>query len=151
MAQAKAKTSYWFLWWIVDDAKLAKEIARYGERNPFKTARGVSALCLLLSVVITIVVVALKVFPANALIDAGISLFLALFCYLGHRWALLSAMAWWTLEKGVSIVESLTGSNGGFIFTNLIWWAAYMGAFWLAFRVEQERRRPKVLVADVFE
>ena len=152
--ETKKKTSWnWLLWWLVDPTELATEVEKYPSRNPLKTARGVGALCLLLSVVITLACVAFKIVAASAVLDASISLLLAAFIYFGHRWAMLAAMAWWTLEKVVSIVDAFQGAAtaGAQFIPQVIWWCVYMHAFWLAFRVEQARRKPAAVAVNVFD
>lgn len=141
MTKSEKPKQHWLLWWVIDPAELNTEITKYPSRSIFKTARGVSAACLLLSVVITLGLAALKMIPADAIFDAVISLVLALFVYLGHRWAMLAAMAWWTLEKVTSLFGGLSIATGGLVVTQVIWWCVYMHAFWLAFRVEQARRK----------
>ena len=84
----------------------------------------------------------------TAWFDAGLSILIAIFVYLGHRWAILVAMAWWTLEKTLSLVD-LEHLNAGAAISQLVWWCVYMHAFWLAFRVERERRKPRI--AAVFD
>ena len=149
----KQRSGHWLLWWIVDKAELASQVAGYRSRGLFKTARGVACFCLLLSVAITVGFVALKITPVSSALDAGVSLVLAAFIYFGHRWAMLAAMAWWTLEKVVGIVGVFQGPALGGVqaFTQVIWWCIYMHAFWLAFRVEQARRRPSATPVSVFD
>ena len=143
--EKKKKASLsWLLWWMVDATELASEVERYPSRNPLKTARGVGAICLLLSVAITLACVAFKIIPPSSILDASISLVLAAFVYFGHRWAMLTAMAWWTLEKLVGLIGAFQGPSaaGAQFITQVIWWCIYMHAFWMAFRVEQARRKP---------
>ena len=57
---------------------------------------------------------------------------------------MLTAMAWWTLEKLVGLIGAFQGPSaaGAQFITQVIWWCIYMHAFWMAFRVEQARRKP---------
>jgi TRAP-type C4-dicarboxylate transport system permease large subunit len=142
----------WVLWWQIDPSELDDQVTKYDSLSFIKSARGQAVLCLLLSVVITAVILAISKKPdLSGLVDVGLFLILAVFIYSGHRWAMIAAMALWTLEKGLYIVVGVTAaqsgstSGGGLLFTQVIWWCIYMHAFYFAFRVEQERRKRAVI------
>lgn len=142
----------WLLWWRTDPAELDAQILRYPSPNPFKTARGVSALLLLASVLLTVVMTAFRLMPLLALGDAAVMAALAALIYFGHRWAMIAAMLFWTLEKVLALAAPLMGEKtfGTPIF-QVFWWCLYMSAFFLAFRVEQERRKPRAAAVSVFD
>ena len=134
----------WLLWWRIDEAELEKQVSQYSSLKFVHSIRGISVLCLAFSIAITVAFVAFGALglDASAYVDAGIMAALALFIYLGHRWAMLVAMAFWTLEK-VLLVAGGVGTaqpNGGLVVGQIIWWCTYMHAFYFAFRVEQKRR-----------
>jgi hypothetical protein len=142
MADFKNRTSHWLLWWQIDPSELDEQIAGYGTFSVFKSARGISALCLCFSALLTIAFIAFKVVPPSAYVDVVLFFLLALFIYLGHRWAMIAAMLLWTAEKAIIAVSGL-GSvhpNGGMLIGQFFWWTAYMHAFYLSFRVEQRRK-----------
>jgi hypothetical protein len=139
----------WLLWWRVDQSDLDEQVEKYNSLGVFKTARGQSVLCLLFSVAATIAMVLLKVTDQGSYVDAAVLAAFAVFIYFGHRWAIVAAMTFWTLEKGylmylgVTAGASATASNP---VVQLIWWCIYMQAFYFALRVEREKR--KRLAAD---
>lgn len=142
MPESKSRTSEWVLWWHIDPSELDEQIAAYGTLSIFKSARGISTLCLSFSAALTIAFVAFRVVPASAYADVLLFFFLALFIYLGHRWAMIAAMLLWTAEKAIIAVSGL-GSihpNGGMLIGQFFWWTAYMHPFYLSFRVEQKRK-----------
>jgi hypothetical protein len=151
--QAKKKRSSWawLLWWRIDPSDLDEQVTHYKSLSFYKSARGQSAICLLLSVVLTVVLEAMsKSVNQSAFVDAAVFLILALFVFLGHRWALMTAMVAWTLEKGfyifaaIGAAQTAATQNSGLgtgIVIQLFWWCIYMHVFYLAFRVEREKRR----------
>ncbi|MBL6853765.1 MAG: hypothetical protein ISS15_17940 [Alphaproteobacteria bacterium] len=145
----KRNASYdWLLWWRVDQDELDRQVYEYKTLRLWQSMRGISFLCLLLSATITVLFAAFNFagVDAYAFVDAGLMLGCGLFIHFGHRWAMIAAMLLWTLEKVMGVVS--TGGAG--IIVQLIWWAAYMHAFFFAFRVEQTRRRVPPPDIEVF-
>lgn len=154
MAEKKNKATHWLLWWRLDPEEVANSVATYQTKNPLKSARGIAALCFLFSVAISTALVLTGSTQAGGLTDVVVFLVLALFTYLGHRWAMLAGMAWWTLEKVYAVYTGMQAPNpsGSLLITSVIWWCIYMHAFWFAFKVEQERRNPTAtVVASEFD
>lgn len=142
----KNSTWSWLLWWQIDQEELNAQVLNYKDLGIFKSARGQSALCLLLSIAITSAFVLFKAASVDAVGDAALMAILALFIYLGHRWAMISAMVLWTLEKGLYFAVYLNavsnGTNGGATgVMQIFWWCLYMHAFYFAFRIEQLRKQ----------
>jgi uncharacterized membrane protein len=134
----------WILWWRVDQEEIRDQVDKYDTMGWFESARKLSVMCLLLSLAVTIVMTALGVTAPTAYIDGALFAILAAFIFRGRRWAMIAAMALWTFEKLATAIAGLgtikvTGFSAVF---SLLWWAAYMHAFYLAFRVEQARRKP---------
>jgi hypothetical protein len=129
----------WILWWQVDPVDLDEQVRLYGELGIRQSMRGISVLCLLFSMAMTtlFIVLAANRLDAFSFVDVAIMGALALFIYLGHRWAMIGAMAVWTLEKVVTIASQPITAP-----IQLLWWALFMHAFYFAFRVEQRRRMP---------
>jgi hypothetical protein len=141
----------WLFWWNVDQAEIDRQVEGYKTLGFFKSARKLSVLLLGLSMIVTAGFVYLNQISPNvsvqldstAFIDIGLMGFLALFIYLGHRWAMIAAMVLWTLEKALVAVDTASAPhpNGWLVFMQVAWWAWYLHAFYLAFKVEQQRRR----------
>jgi hypothetical protein len=55
--------------------------------------------------------------------------------YFGLRWAFILGMILWTFEKASML---LAGGSAAPI-VQIIWWAIYLNAFFLAFKVESRR------------
>ena len=53
-ASKKTKGNHWLLWWKIEPEELQKQIAEYDTLKFYQSARGISLLCLLFSVAITV-------------------------------------------------------------------------------------------------
>lgn len=122
------------LWWNVDKQSLKEQVDKY-ESLGWQAARKISAALLVFSSVLTL---AVAHFTSNheAIVDGIIFGFLAIFVFLGKRWAIMGAMVVWTYEKGFMLFTD-PGKNP---ITQIIWWCFYMSYFYLAWKVENNRR-----------
>jgi hypothetical protein len=145
----KSSAGNWLLWWRVSPAELQRQVADY-RKIRFGTARILSAILLTASAAMTGLFVLFGTLGAGALVDTVIFVVLALFVALGHRWAMIGAMIVWTVEKAVLVISPNLRGIHSFPIVQVLWWCVYLHAFYLAFRVEQERRKPVDTVADVF-
>jgi hypothetical protein len=139
----------WLLWWRISPSELKRQVADY-RKIRLGSARILSAALLALSAAMTALFALLGVMPHSALVDTAMFSVLGVFVALGHRWAMIGAMIFWTFEKLVLIVSPNLNGLHTFPITQILWWCAYMHAFYLAFRVEQERRKTVEQVADIF-
>lgn len=144
----------WVIWWLVDKAELAKQVAEYNSLGWFRAARKISVLCLLLSVAFTVAATIFDFTDVTTYGEAVAIAVLAIFIYRGHRWAMIAAMALWTFEK---IYTATTGfgtfkASGYSLISSFFLWTAFMHAFYLAFRVEQARKKlPAAQIIDQSE
>ena len=124
-----------WLWWRPDPGELERQVTQYASLNAFQSARGVSAILCVLTVGVTALFAQWIHLSATAVeIEAVIWLSLGFFMYRGHRWAFMLAMVLWTYEKGSMLLGGI--SPGRAPFAQVIWWMAYMNAFYLGFKVE---------------
>jgi hypothetical protein len=136
---AKKAHSHWLLWWKIDAAELQQQVADYAKG--YGRPRHISAYLLGFSIAITVAFVQAGLMDSSAYLDMAVMAVLAVLIFLGQGWAMVAAMLFWTFEKGMGIVDLANPAHGGggMVVPQVIWWATYMHAFWLAFRVEQER------------
>jgi hypothetical protein len=146
--RAAPQKSNWLLWWRISEKDLRRQVAEYHTLRVWQSMRGIGALLLAASAAVSVVLIELMTHDRLGYIDVGLFLFLGLFLYLGHRWAMIAAMVLWTLEKALQAVSSPI-----YAVTAVIWWALYMHAFYFAFRIEQRRRRETTPpdIAGVFD
>lgn len=129
----------WVLWWLVGRDELARQVEQYATLPFLRSARGGAALCLFLSAALTTILVAFDQLAPAGLVGAIIAVALAVFVYMGHRWAHLAAMAFWTLEKFSFLLPDIETRASPV--TQVGWWCIFMHAFYLSYRVELERRK----------
>ncbi len=132
----------WLLWWQLDKDELQKQVEEYETLKITQSARGISLLFLLFSVVVTTGFVLFLNWDSSAFLDAFLFLILGFFIYKGHRWAMIGAMLLWTFEKFSMFGEFYLTTVSSILFS-LLWWAIYMHAFYLAFKIEGLRAKAK--------
>lgn len=125
----------WVLWWEVDSGELRRQVENYASLKLTSSYRGVAALWLVFSMVITLIL-GLGMYDYDVLLDVVVLAVVAFFVYFGHRWAMVCAMIYWTFSKVVGIIE-----DPSTLVMQVLWWVAYMGSLFKAYKVEQERQR----------
>lgn len=124
-----------FLFWIINPDKLKQQVEQYNTLKIYQSARGVSFLWLIFSMIVSMFMISWHLMPVSAMADVALFLFFGFFIYLGYPWAMIGAMILWTVEK----IYSVYTIRNSFV-VQLIWWAIYMHYFYLAYRVERQRR-----------
>lgn len=128
-------------WWKVNEDNIKYQANNYYNLK-WSSYRAISALCLVFSSLLTFVFIVLKSYPSSSYVDISVFLFLAFFMYFGHRWALITSMFLWTLEKGYSIYDVMRASKGAYqIYMAIFFWALFMNYFYKAYRVERLRKQ----------
>lgn len=126
----------WFLWWRIDETELEEQLTKYDSFPPYKSARGLGAILLALSAIVTLGV-AIYAEEYWSLVDVFVLLSLAFFVILGYRWAMMGAMIVWSFEKLFGIVlPLLDGSEFSNPVIQVIWWTTYMHVLYLAWKTE---------------
>jgi len=123
--------------WKISDDELKTQVEQYDKLKITESYRGIAALLILGSMVLTVILAKLGVVDYEAVYGSIIYVPLAFFVWKGHRWALIAMMILWTIEKGYQLVES----GGTSPIVPIIWWAIFMGYFVNAFKVEIARRK----------
>ena len=135
----------WLLWWQIDQAKLEKQVTQYDTLEIRESMRGISVLCIAAIVALDVCFIAFgqtgSTYAADLYAPPVAMTVLAVFIYLGHRWAMLGAMIVWTAGKFFSVAMGVGNTHGqGQLVLQIVWWCIFMHPFYFAFRVEQDRR-----------
>ncbi len=144
--ETKKKKSgfHWLAWWQIDPEELVKQIDGYNTLKFYQTARGMSVLCFLFTLIITggMIYFSQNSEIDNFIIDMILIAILMFFMGIGQRWAMIASMIYWTFTKGFLILnpDQFDAGAHSIPFVQIIWWTIYMHVFWLAFRVEQGRK-----------
>jgi hypothetical protein len=136
----KSKPFYWLLWWKIDKDELDSQVAGYNSLG-ILSARGISSALLVFSAIVTMVFIVVFKDNSASYFEVIIALLLGYFVYKGQLWAIISAMIFWSFEKFVKTyvgLQDVTHSNTAVV--HLLWWALYMHAFYLSYKVEQQRK-----------
>lgn len=132
----------WLLWWQIDPIELEKQVTQYENLKFIRSARGQAVGCILFSVAVTAAFIYFSIMDSLAYIDIAIMVMLCVFIYFGHRWAMIVAMVFWTLEKAYGLFAAIGGpGHGNNLVLQVIWWTIYMHAFYFSYCIEQERRK----------
>lgn len=137
----KSKRSFgsFLLWWRTDPEEVQRQIAGYDTLRVWQSARGMSALLCLLTVVVTTLLGGIMHMSSDEItIEVVVWTLVAILMYRGYRWAFIVGMLLWTFEKGALLL-----SGGSSPVVQIIWWTIYMGAFFLGFKVESARARAR--------
>jgi hypothetical protein len=130
--------------WRMSDQELRRQLENYGALGWTWSYRKLSAALIWFSLALTVLFWILGYVHAEAVaLDVVVYLALSFFVYRGHRWALIAAMALWTVEKGYQLAIVVSGDQSQVhnILTPIIFWAIYTGVFWKAYRVESARHK----------
>ena len=111
-----------------------KQVEEYNSLKIFRSARGISFLWLVFSAIVSALLILGHTMPVTAVADIALFLFFGIFIYLGHRWAMVVGMIFWTIEKIYAVATAPT-----FFIVQFVWWGLYMHYFYLAFKVEQQK------------
>ena len=129
----------WLLWWQITPYELENQVENYDSLDIFRSAKGISALFLLLSAsLLAAFIIHYRYYPG--LIAIIPYLILVVFIYKGKRWAMVLAMIIFTLDRAYNFIALDVGNVVSGI-VNIVIWAIFMHYFWLAEEVEAERRK----------
>ncbi len=137
------KTRYhWLLWWKIEPEELQRQVREYDSLGVIKSARKLSTVLLTLSATATVIFVCLGWTGPLSLVDAVLFVGLGASIFRGHRWAMICAMVFWTLEKAHGLYV-----KPQYAVMSVMWWTIYMQAFYMAYRVENAKRAAPVPIA----
>lgn len=131
--------------WSMDEKQLKYQIENYDTLGFFKSARKVAAAVMIFFAILNLIFMAVGWVPFGVWIDTILILILALFLYNGNKWAMITAMIYWTFSKGLQFVSAfyayIEDPDIKNIIMPFIFWAIVMAAFWQAYQVERERTK----------
>jgi len=114
------------------------QVENYNNLKITESYRGISALLILGSMILIVVLAKLDMVSYDAVYGAIIYLPLAFFIWKGHRWAMIVMIGLWTFEKGYQVYATAGESSP---IVAIIWWAIFVGYFVNALKVEIARKK----------
>jgi len=124
--------------WKISEEDMKTQVENYNNLKITESYRGISALLILGSMILTVVLAKFDVVSYDAVYGAIIHLPLAFFIWKGHRWAMIVMIALWTFEKGYHVYATAGESSP---IVAIIWWAIFVGYFVNALKVEIARKK----------
>jgi hypothetical protein len=133
--KSKKSAFSFLLWWRTDPAEVEKQVAGYTTLRVWQSARGISALLCVFSAAVTMLLGNfIHLSTGEIYAEVAIWSTVGILMYFGLRWAFILGMILWTIEKATMLF-----SGGAAPIVQIIWWAIYLNAFFLAFKVESRR------------
>lgn len=120
---------------------LRDQVDNYKTLKVTQSYRGVTVLIFSGLLLLSLILGYLGVFAlSDAVLGVLIYIPVLLFVYLGHRWAMVLLMIFWTIDKVYTLYLSLQNGEG-FLYGAIIWWLVVTPYVYRALLVENERRR----------
>lgn len=124
--------------WKISEEDMKNQVENYNNLKITESYRGISALLILGSMILTVILAKFGMVSYDAVYSAVIYLPLAFFIWKGHRWAMVIMIILWTFEKGYQVYATAGESSP---IVAIIWWAIFVGYFVNAFKVELARKK----------
>lgn len=124
---------------------LKNQVENYANLGLYKSARGIAAILMILSVVAILIGMMVGLFHFNSLVlvDFAFLLILAFFVYKGKKLAMIIAMIYWTIAKGFQIYYGFPYfeyfSINEIRIVALIGWIIFILIIGYSYRVEKTR------------
>lgn len=125
--------------WKVTEEEFKTQVENYNNLKITESYRGISALLVLGSMVLTVILAKFGVISYDSVYSAIIYVPLAYFIYKGHRWALVLVMLLWTFEKGWQVYDAVNNSTS--VIVPIIWWSIFMNYFFNALKIEIAKKK----------
>ncbi len=152
-ATKKEKTTSWS--WTMSPEELKEQIGSYDTLKITQSYRGVSVLIVSALWLLGFLLAFFGEYSSMSDMFLSLVIYLPIlfFVYKGHRWAIVSLLILYTIEKIYTLYLSV--EMGGFVLGSIIWWLIVTPYIYKALLVENARRKetqnPVDLTASVTE
>ncbi|OGZ67353.1 MAG: hypothetical protein A3D35_01700 [Candidatus Staskawiczbacteria bacterium RIFCSPHIGHO2_02_FULL_34_9] len=122
--------------WTISREELRNQVENYQDLKITKSYKRISVLIVSILLGFSIILALFGVYAniQDILYSLIIYIPILIFVYRGHRWAIITLIILWTVEKGYQLM--LVGN-----IAPIIWWIIVMPYFYKALQVENERKR----------
>lgn len=126
--------------WKMSPEERKEQVENYSTLKITKSYRGISVLFIGAFLILSLALALFGVYstPEDVILSLFIYIPVLFFVYKGHRWAIITLLILWTLEKIYSIY--LSAEVGGGLLGPIIWWLIVSPFMFKALMVENERR-----------
>lgn len=132
------KSSIWS--WKMTPEERKEQVDNYSTLKITKSYRGISVLFISVFLLLGLALSFFGVYstPEDVILSSFIYVPVLFFVYKGHRWAIITLLILWTIEKIYTLYLSAEG--GGWALGSIIWWLIVSPFMFKALMVENERR-----------
>ena len=138
-------TSMWS--WKISEGELKHQVENYNKLKITQSYRGIAVLIMLGIFALSLIIswVYPDVIPTGSLL-AELIIFAPIlyFVYKGHRWAIITLIFLYTLEKIGSLYLQIEAGESPVM--SIIWWLIIMPYFWKALRIENGRKKVRLVI-----
>lgn len=128
----------WLLWWKIEEGELNQQVDGYNKLDIAHSARGISFLLLIFSAIVQVLLIT-SGSQDLSYVEVFLFLILGYLIFRGKKWAMITTMIFWTIEKAYSLYLAYVSSSGS-AFWAILFWVVYMHYFYLAYKVEASRK-----------
>jgi len=121
--------------WRIDKEDLDYQIKNYDTLKIYQSYRGIAVLLYVLFLVVSLFLVFFDIFVLeDILYSLVIYVPILFFVYKGHRWAIITLMILFTIERAYFLI-----SGGGIM--SIVWWILIIPYFYRVLVLENRRRK----------
>ena len=138
-ATKKEKTTSWS--WKMSPEELKEQVENYDTLKITQSYRGVSVLIVSALWLLGLLLAFFGEYSSMGDMFLSLVIYVPLlfFVYKGHKWAIVSLLALYTLEKAYTLYLSV--ETGGFVLSSIIWWLIVAPYIYKALLVENARSK----------
>ncbi len=124
--------------WKLSEEELKYQIDSYKDLKISQSYRGISTIIIIISIALSFLFATIapeRLMISEAMAGAVLYGLIAFFVYRGSKWALITMIILWTIEKGYQIY---IGVNP---IISLFWWFLFVQYFYFALVVELKKEK----------
>ena len=132
--------------WKMSPQELEFQVANYRTLSFSKSARGIVIQIMGIIIILSLVLASVisSIMPGffsmtGTIIESIVYAVLLIFVYMGHRWAMVTVLVLWTLDKASTAYLQL--SHNGNAFMSILFWLIIAPYIIKAIKVENARRK----------
>ena len=141
-SQNKKEEILWKSWWKIDKKYLDMQVEQYNTLKIHQSERGKSFLLIIVGIISTLIMVFYYGYGSPSILPMIIFFILGLLIYKGQKWAMVMAMLFWIIWKGIFYFDKINNKPITIYFDVALSFMC-IGSFYRAFLVERLRMRVK--------
>ncbi len=137
--EKKRQIRFWS--WKVPEEELKAQVENYNTLKVTQSYRGVVVISISALLLLTLIISLFGIIfdPGTVLFSLIIYVPILIFTYRGHRWAIITLLILWTIEKVSTAMMSIEMDSSPL--SSIIFWLAIAPSIYNALRVENLRKK----------